>query len=344
MPPDLEFPSERSRCAPAWQPWLETAVLCGLALAAGALATGRYPAAACRGLAWIALAPTLAGLRYGATHGVVCGAVLAGVMLVAAPRGWAPAGASLAEIGLGWLVAGLVTGQFRDAWARRLRQSEGEASEMRERLGGLARSYHALKASHDRLQRETPGCPATLRDALEAFQRELGGWPRDGGVEDLGRRILALFQDHAAVRAATLHLTDRHGDAGPAVATLGAVGEELAAGGGERDPLVREAVRLGEVVSVRDLPTARDVVAAVPLVDVAGRVHAVVAVRDLPFLELQPDTLTLMAVLGAQAGDALARAPLPALQAAAARRGRLSIRATPGRRLEAPARENGLAP
>jgi hypothetical protein len=72
--------------------------------------------------------------------------------------------------------------------------------------------------------------------------------------------------------------------------------------------MIREAVRLGEVVSVRDLPGAGAALVAVPLVDVAQRVHAVVAVHELPFLFLHGDTLTLLAVLGGHFGDLMVRA------------------------------------
>jgi hypothetical protein len=104
------------------------------------------------------------------------------------------------------------------------------------------------------------------------------------------------------VRAATLHLVDAGGRAGPAVATLGT------APTCDDDPLIRDAVRFGEVVSVRDLPGCSGTLVAIPLADVAGRVHAVVAVHELPFLSLHQDTLTLFAVLGGRLGDVMASA------------------------------------
>jgi hypothetical protein len=104
------------------------------------------------------------------------------------------------------------------------------------------------------------------------------------------------------VRAATLHLVEADGRVAQAVATLGT------ATAGQDDPLLREAVRSGEVVSVRDLPAAVTTLVAVPLADVRGRVHAVVAVHELPFLVLHQDTLTLFAVLGGHLGDLMVRA------------------------------------
>lgn len=322
--------------APAWHSWLETGALCALALTAGALLASHSPPALHSGLAWLALAPLLAGLRYGAGRGVTCGAVQAGALLVAARWGGTAAEAPLAELALGWLVAGLVPGQFRDAWGRRLEQAEGEAGELRARLSGLARDHHALRISHDRLQREAPGSPFTLRDALAAFERELGGAPGTGSLEAIGGKVLALFRECASVRAATLHLVDRRGEVGPAVAELGTGEGEGLAGS---DALIQEAVRLGEVVSVRELPVSRGALAAVPLVDPPGRVRAVVAIRELPFLSLQADTLAVLAGLGAYAGAALARAerPSPAAEEWPVQSGR-SFKT----RLEAQPREDGL--
>lgn len=331
-------PVESSESAPAWHSWLETAALCSLALAAGALAAGRDPLALRTWLAWLALAPLLSSLRYGAGHGVACGAALSGALLAAARWGATAAEMPMPELALGWLVAGLLPGQFRDAWARRLEQAEGEASELRARLSDLSRDLSALRLSHDRLQREAPGSPSTLQDALAAFERRLGGGGAldAGSLEAIGGKVLALFRECASVRAATLHLVDRQGRVGAAVAALGARKGELPAA---VDPLVRESIRSGQVVSARDAPSGRGALAAVPLVDAEWRVRGVVAIREIPFLALHAETLAILGTLGARAGIALARALRPAPVAT----GRLprSTR-SPGFGLEAAPHEDGL--
>jgi hypothetical protein len=350
------------RAAPSWRAGLEIAVLASLGAAVGALADVGLPA--------LALAPLLAGLRYGAAAGIACAALQTAALLSAA-HGHAAVASPTGPAILGWLIAGLVPGQFCDAWTRRVRCLEQRARDAGLRLGALARAYHVAVASHDRLQRELPGSPSSLRDALEALARELetldpraipretppvplaasgsapaaprlrpaiprgtpappaeppaprlrsaippetiAALPADpsgsaslaprlrSAIGEGGERILALLRAHAAVRAASLHLVDAAGRVGPAVAMLG-----LEAAPAD-DPLLREAVRRGEVVSVRDLPLAVTALVAVPLVDVSGRVHAVVAVHDLPFLFLHHDTLTLFAVLGGHLGDLMAR-------------------------------------
>lgn len=289
------------RPAARWQAWLEIAMLAALATAARLIAD--------LGLPWLALAPLLAGMRYGSTRGVACAAAQLTALIIAAhgaAHGATPSHLALDPPGgqaiLGWLIAGLVPGQFRDAWARRLRRLETRARDASQRLEALARAYHVVVASHDQLQREIPGSPSSLRDALEALAREVAESPEPRSLASLGGRILTLFRAHAAVRAATLHAVDAEGRVASAAAILGSPAAR------DDDPLIREAVRVGEVVSVRDLPAPAAALVAVPLVDITGRVHAVVAVHDLPFLVLHHDTLALFAVLGGRLGDVLAGA------------------------------------
>jgi hypothetical protein len=293
---DAEVDSPRP--AAIWQAWLEMAVLAALATSASLTLH--------LGLPWLALAPLLVGVRYGAGPGVACAAAQVAALMVAARWGVARWGVAIEAPGgqaiLGWLIAGLVPGQFRDAWTRRLHRLEAHARDARQRLRGLARAYHLMAASHDHLQREIAGSPSSLRDALEVFAREVVESPAGGAAEPLAERILAVLRTHASVRAATFHLVDAGGRAGPAVATLGT------APSCDDDPLIRHAVRLGEVVSVRDLPGCSGALVAIPLADVAGCVHAVVAVHELPFLALHHDTLRLFAVLGGHLGDVMARA------------------------------------
>lgn len=289
---------------PAWQRWLETLGVAAALLAAGALLDRSDPFLLKRGFSWLALAPLLAGLRYGAVPGMACGAAqgLALVAAAAAARMQVPGPA--AEAVLGWLLAGLIPGEFRDAWLRRSRRLEAAFAEMGQRLVGLGRELHLQRLALDRLQHAAPGRPPGLREALGAFRREVAE-RLEGSLEPVADRILSLLCEQVGAQAATLHRVDAEGRPGPALAARGA-----AAGPGDH-PLVRDAARLGEVVSVRDRPEAAAVLAAVPLVDARSRVHAVVAIREMPFVALHKESLRLLAVLGGCIGDALARANLP---------------------------------
>src|SRR6185295_9013051 len=130
--------SSHSSSAAAHAPaWLETAALTALALTAGALVGGRDALVLRPELAWLALAPLLAGLRSGPGHGVACAAAQAGALLAAAHWGNAVAEVSLGQLALAWVIAGLLAGWFRDAWMRRLGQAEAQETSLRGQLDVL---------------------------------------------------------------------------------------------------------------------------------------------------------------------------------------------------------------
>ncbi|TMA27372.1 MAG: hypothetical protein E6J78_10225 [Deltaproteobacteria bacterium] len=308
---------ERREAAPTWQSWLEIAGLVGALLAVGGLIDAHDPFLVRREFSWFILAPLLAGLQYGASHGLLCGAAQALALAIAWKAGITSVPDSIAQVVLGWLAAGLLAGEFHDAWQRRIRRVEASSERLRTRLTSLGRAYLALKVSHDELEREGPGRPASLRDALASFQRALAGRSDSASLESLGDLILALFAEHAFVHVATLHPVDAKGQPGAAIATLGP------ASTGESDPLVHKAARQGVTTSVRDGTEGAQVLAAVPLVDFKCRVHAVVAIRDMPFVALHGETLELLATLGGRLGDFLSQALVQAPQAARAPRSEL---------------------
>ena len=286
--------------APAWLGWLETAALVAAGVAVGAFVDRGDPFLLRRSFSWLALAPLLAGLKHGSTRGLGAAAIQAVGLAIAWRAGMTQVPGSPAEAVLGWLLAGLAAGEFRDSWLRRIEQLEAIGDHLRGRVESLGRAYLALKISHDRLQGSAASASPTLRDAISAFRRDLGDRRGEAALEACGERILALFCDQAFVRAATLHPVDRKGRPGPAIAELGAAADARG------DPLVCRAARTGLTVSVRDGDGS--VLVAVPLLDRLCRVHGVVAVQDMPFLALHAGTLELLALLGGSVGEATARA------------------------------------
>ncbi len=296
---DLDLPP----LAPSRASWLETTVISSVALAASVW-VGPSP--------YLALAPLLAGARYGAWHGLVCGLCLTLAFTVALGVVAFPTDTGAGIASLAWLVAGAIPGAFRDVWARRARSLEAASHFQRMRLESLGRAYHALRASHDRLQRLLPGQPSSLREALQSLRESLVDAPCET-PDAFARRVLDLLRDHVGVRAATWHPVDDARRATFAIASLGTEGRV------SQDALIEHAAAHGEVVSVRDLSVFNrgSTVVAVPLVDIEGKVHAVVAVRELPFVSLHEDTLSLFAVLGGHVGDLLSlRRTLPVEAAA----------------------------
>lgn len=301
--PEPELPARVP--APAWLAAAESLALAAAFLLAGRLVDRGDPFLLAHPLPWLALAPLLAGLRHGASMGLLSGGAL-GVALWAASAGlpW-----TVFEAAAGWMAVGLLAGESRDAWRRRSRELEGAAADLRARLEDLARQHAALEASHESLRRQIPGDPATLRDALASLERAFGARSGPVALEVMGDALLALLAEFASVQSASLHPVDAVGAPGKAIASLGA------GGGREDDPLLAAAIRSGCVTSVRSRGEGSELLAAVPLVDVRRRVHAVVAVRDMPFVALHEGTLNLLAVIGACLGEAVAGPPERAVTA-----------------------------
>ncbi|HEX7487721.1 MAG TPA: hypothetical protein VF341_02350 [Anaeromyxobacteraceae bacterium] len=284
--------------APPWLGQLESVGLAMLLLAAGAVMDRRDPFLLHQGFPWLALAPLLAGLRHGTMGGLLAGGAL-DLALALAWRAGHQLPAPALGAAIGWMVTGLLAGQFSDQWRRRGRELEAAAGELRLQLEALSLDHHALELSHERLRRQVPGIPSTLRGELAAVGQALRDHPGPDALSALGASILRLFAEHAFVQSGSLHPVAAAGRPGPAVARLGAGDCH------DGDPLLRAACDSGEVASVRQLGDGSELLAAVPLVDVEGHVHAVVAIRDMPFASLHDGTLTLLAVIGGTLGLAI---------------------------------------
>lgn len=264
------------------------------------------------GFSWPVLGPLLAGLRYGSLHGLSCGLILdvALLLYVRAGHGALPLGAAA-----GFAICGAICGEFCDAMARRANAASARAAQARARLDEFARTFHALRASHETLERRSLGA-SSLREALLAVGRFLALEPGHEGLTKAGDRILGLLAEHAAVRAASLHPLDRGGRMLPAIAVLG----EVQAAPPD-DALAWDALAKGKLAALSEAPAEvrGALLAALPLADVSGTVHALIAIRDLHFLAFNDETLALLAVIGGHLGDLIAASggapdePAPAL-------------------------------
>jgi hypothetical protein len=296
--PAAEEPAPPYRSsAVAWAETLGLALLCPVVVATSG---SRDLFALTASFPWIVLAPALAGLRYGAAHGLGCAAflvaeiVLAGNLHLAEVKGF-PAG-----LVLGLLVLGLVAGEFRDLWARRLDQLRFEAELRRARLEELARAHQILQASQARLeQRLSAG--RTLSSLYRSVSNQLARAVRHGApLLGWGTRILDLLATHCEVQAGSVHQVTAGGSLEPACAALG--GREPPAD----DPVVAEALRQGKVIVASEVRNPSPVLAAVPFLDCNGRAWGVAAIAEMPFEGFDAENLRLLALVGGVIGDRIA--------------------------------------
>jgi hypothetical protein len=300
--------------------WVESGVLALIVPLIGAWVSRRDPLFVRAAFPWSAIAPLIAGVRYGFAAGFGCAVLIVFTMLGA----WQnvlplpfPAEEFPMQIGVGLLIVGMVAGEFSDLWKRRLQSLETEQDQLRRRYDGFARTYQALRLSHDLLESRVAGLTTTVREGLRALSEE--SFPRGDGAT-MAQGILDLFATHCDVRAGAVYLCDANGElAESPTARLG----DLATPSDH--PLVAEALRRKAVASAAwfgpgdagaapgaERAKARtgdgandDLLVAAPFLDLDDRVRGLLVVSDMPFMAFGPETLRRIAVLSGRLGDLL---------------------------------------
>ena len=252
------------------------------------------------------LAPLMLGLRYGAREGAV------GAILTASALAWVshlqPQGIA-AQVGIqvvGLVLMGMIAGEARDIWARRLARLAQQASYHQARLEQFAAAYHLLKVSHTQLEQRLVGTQPSLRSALEMLKHREMRFLVDQRLplSGIAQELLTLIADQGNLYTAAIYEVNARGLVQtPAAARLGEPTELSVF-----NPLLRETLRTGLLTSANMGYEAshEHVIAVLPLVDSSGHIHAVVSINDMPFDRVNNDTFSLLAVLGKHMGDILA--------------------------------------
>ncbi|WP_419712132.1 PelD GGDEF domain-containing protein [Pseudomonas sp. NFX224] len=292
--------------------WLETFLVTGLAIGLGLWLTPDDPMQMHGGFPWPILAPLLLGVRYGFFRGLLSAALL--VMAVFALRYSGHAGYAQLEPSwiVGVLVCGMLVGEVRDLWERRLERLQMANDYRQYRLDEFTRAHQILRVSHDRLEQRVAGSDQSLRSSLLGLRERLRVMPEEGdALAALADPIIAVFGQYGALRVAGLYRVDDRGERvlPTPLATIGVMGSL-----DTEDDLVKLCLNRGELVSVRqELLEAgssaqfSSLQACIPLIDAEGRLLAVLAVRQMPFFAFQDRTLSLLALLAGHIADLLLR-------------------------------------
>ncbi|MGY2184774.1 hypothetical protein D3C87_961350 [compost metagenome] len=292
--------------------WLETFLVTGLVIGLGLWLTPQDPLQMHGGFPWPILAPLLLGVRYGFVRGLLSAALL--VMAVFALRYSGHAGYAQLEPSwiVGVLVCGMLVGEVRDLWERRLERLQMANDYRQYRLDEFTRAHQILRVSHDRLEQRVAGSDQSLRSSLLGLRERLRVMPEEGdALAALADPIVAVFGQYGALRVAGLYRVDERGERvlPTPLSTIGVMGSL-----DTEDGLVKLCLERGELVSVRqELLEAgssaqfSSLQACIPLIDAEGRLLAVLAVRQMPFFAFQDRTLSLLALLAGHIADLLLR-------------------------------------
>lgn len=281
-----------------WQ-WVETLVISMGALAVSysivpndPLNTHIFP--------WVWMAPVLIALRYGVLMGVV--SVLTFLM------GWLM-WASHYQIDytlfpkltfLGGTLMMMVTGEYSSVWITRTRRVEELQHYTEQRLELLTRRLYLLSLSHDRLEQDLIGRPASLREGLQALNRIL---PAENGLAGA-----TIYMD-LVVRQCNLSVAGLHSIVGGKITPTVAASIGAFTPIDAQDPLIAHCLNTGELVHINteehlsELPSRYLV--AVPAKTADGNILAILAVEKMPFFALQTANMQTLAVLTSYYADTI---------------------------------------
>lgn len=255
-------------------------------------------------LALMPLIPILLGLRYGFVASTAASLLLTLVMF---QFYYFPPHVlkDFPELqALVYLLAGSIAAQFHDYWNRLLDDARASAAQDRLRLTQFTSTFHLLQASHNLLERQLLGNRTSLRTSLQRLKGHLAMSPPDataplGGI---GAWLLELFAETGNLHAAAAYVINDHRLIAQAPAASYGITTALS----PSNPLLREALNSGSVVSLRANDTDVDhVIAVIPLVDSQGRIHGVVSINHMAFFAIRQATFDLMAIIARQVGDIL---------------------------------------
>ena len=253
----------------------------------------------------LTLVPVLFGLRYGFSAGAIAALLLAVVffqLYYYAPHALEQYPKVNAAVNL---LAGCIAGQCHDHWKDSLAGARQQAAIDQLRLSQFTNTFHVLKASHARLERQLSGNRTSLRCALQRLTPHLAANTHSScrPSEGFADALLELLAETCHLHAGAVYEINDKGLLVPgALASFGSV-PPLS----PFNPLLRQALDSASVVGISANDAHIDhIIAVVPLVDSLGRIHGVVTVNQMAFIAIDQHTFDLAAILARRVGDMLA--------------------------------------
>lgn len=286
------------------QQWFETLAITLLFAGFGAWIRPGDPLYVEGSFPWPVLAPLLVGLRYGFFMALVSALLLLAVLGVLYRTGNASAESFPYVWSLGLLAVGLIAGEFRDYWGKRLQRLEAGNRYREIRLGEFTRNFYLLKVSHDRLEQQLAGSSNSLREALRRLYGEIAMTGHPGLDAETADLMLQLLVRYGQLQIAAIYAVTNNQLSSQPLATIGdfkAVRRD--------NPLLNHALKERKLVSIQtefqqrleDLDT--DLLLAIPMIDARERILGICLVEAIPFFSFQTRTLRLLAILAGHMAD-----------------------------------------
>jgi hypothetical protein len=202
---------------------------------------------------------------------------------------------------LGGTLLVMICGEFSGVWISRTRRVEELQSYTEQRLEMLTRRLYLLSLSHDRMEQDLIGRPASLREGLKVLNRIL---PAENGLPG-AELYLTLVVRQCNLSVAGLHAFSDGKLSPEPVASIGAFTPMDA-----RDPLISHCIKSGELVHINTAENLSELssryLVVVPAKTADGRIVAIMAVEKMPFFALQSENMQTLAVLSSYYADTIA--------------------------------------
>lgn len=297
-------PGLASKQSSVWLKWFETIAITALFIALGFWNRPGDPLFVGDVFPWPALATLLAGLRYGFFMALVSSTLILATSGLLLRAGLLPGGQLPYVWGLGVMTVGLLAGEFRDYWDRRIEKLVAANQYRHTRLEEFTRNFYLLKVSHDRLEQQLAGSSSSLREALRRLYSEISHAQGNGLNRESSELMMRLLVRYGQLQIAAIYSVK---DGQLSEAPLASIGNFQPVK--TDDPLLMHALQEQTLVSVHtEYRDNRDeletgLLLALPLIDSGSNMIGMIVVEAMPFFSFQPKTLRLLAILAGHMAD-----------------------------------------
>jgi hypothetical protein len=257
---------------------------------------------------WCILAPLLIGLRYGFIYGFTSGLLYVLLIVTLSYIGFVKIESFPSGLSVGLLLTGMLAGEFRDIWKKKIYHLEVENHYNENRLDELSKNYQILQVSHNMLEQKVLGSPISLRSILVRLKESIPESEINNGssLSGISDHLLSLFSEYGGIQIASLYQVVNHGqfekiDDEP----IGIIGRPLTVT--NKNSLVHEALRTGNtIVATKELCLEDEgVIAVIPIVNTHQEVLAILTINEMEFVDYNYKNFDLLTLIGGYLGDAV---------------------------------------
>ena len=251
---------------------------------------------------WMLLVPTLTASRYGTRYGLLSLLVMSSFCLLYVLIFNPALLTTASQVLVGSLLVVLVIGEMIQYWGNRTETQAKELENYRLNASQSEQALQLLHISYSQLEEDLVTESQSLANSLRLLDTSVSSLNTSNKAEALGiaiEKMKEILAHYPWLEAAAFYRMDKQEQLHPK--SLGSIG--LVSTDAYQDPLVREAVRCKQAVSVKNSQLIQKhqlntkLQAAIPLIDCNGKLWGVMAVARMANSAMTQQNLNLLALL-----------------------------------------------